>query len=272
MNVGIIGCGAISGIYIQNCYRLSNLRLVALAGRDLSKAAAKREEIKAKYGGEWKLPGEPALPVACSVPELLANPEIDAVLNLTVPKAHTELALAALEAGKHIYLEKPLALNRADGKKILEAAKAKGLRVGCAPDTFLGGGLQTCRKLIDDGWIGKPIGCVAFMTCPGHESWHPDPEFYYEVGGGPVFDMGPYYLTALLNLLGPVKRVSGAARATYATRTITSAKKHGKVIPVETPTHVSTTLEFASGAIGTMVMSFDVYGETHCRAIEVFGT
>ena len=128
------------------------------------------------------------------------------------------------------------------------------LRVGCALTTFLGGGLQTCRKIVDDGWIGKPIGAAAFMTCPGHESWHPDPEFYYEVGGGPMLDMGPYYLTAMVHLMGPIKRVSSLARATYPTRTITSAKKYGKVIPVETPTHISSTLEFASGAIGTLMI------------------
>lgn len=271
MNVGIIGCGAISGIYIQNCYRLANLRLAALADLDPARAAGKREEIRAKYSAEWKLSGEPELPAAYSVAELLGDPEIDAVLNLTVPKAHAEVTVAALHAGKHAYHEKPFALNREDGKKILDLARGKHLRVGCAPDTFLGGGLQTCRKLIDDGWIGEPIGCAAFMTCPGHESWHPDPEFYYEVGGGPVFDMAPYYLTALVNMMGPIKRVSGAARATFATRTITSSKKYGKVIPVETPTHFSTTLEFASGAIGTMMLSFDVYG-AHLPHIEVFGS
>ncbi len=191
MNVGIIGCGAISGIYIHNSYRLQNLRLAALADIDPERPRNKREEIKAKYSAEWKLPGEPELPAACSVAELLANPEIDVVLNLTVPKAHAEVALAALSAGKHTYHEKPFALNRDDGKRILDLARSKNLRVGCAPDTFLGGGLQTCRKLIDDGWIGDPIGCVAFMTCPGHESWQPDPEFYYQVGGGPMVDMAP---------------------------------------------------------------------------------
>jgi len=271
--VGIIGCGAISGIYIQNSFRLHNLNLVGLADMDSARATSKIEEIKSKYA-EWKAPGapaEPELPVACTVEELLANKDIDIVLNLTVPKAHASVALAALDAGKHTYHEKPFALTRDDGKRILEKAKTKNLRVGCAPDTFLGAGLQTCRKIIDDGWIGKPIGATAFMTCPGHESWHPDPEFYYEVGGGPMLDMGPYYLTAMIHLMGPIKRVVSMARATYPTRTITSSKKYGKVIPVETPTHISSSLEFASGAIGTLMMSFDVYG-AHLPNLEIFGT
>jgi predicted dehydrogenase len=137
------------------------------------------------------------VPKACSTEELLADPSIEIVINLTIPRAHAAVALAALNAGKHVYGEKPLAVNRADGKRIMDLARKKKLRVGSAPDTFLGGGIQTCRKLIDDGWIGKPIAATAFMTCHGHESWHPDPEFYYKLGGGPMLDMGPYYLTAL---------------------------------------------------------------------------
>jgi len=270
-NIGIIGTGAISGIYIQNCYRLHNLQLTRMADIIPERPVAKVEEIKAKYNTEWKHQGEPKLPVACPVADLLADPEIDIVLNLTFPKAHLEVALQALNAGKHTYHEKPFGLSRDEGKKILDLAKKKNLRVGCAPDTFLGAGLQTCRKIIDDGWIGKPIGAVAFMTCPGHESWHPDPEFYYQIGGGPVFDMAPYYLTAMIHLMGPVKKVSGSARATYPTRTITSSKKYGTVIPVETPTHVASTLEFANGAIGTMLMSFDVHAANLPR-IEIFGT
>jgi predicted dehydrogenase len=271
MNVGMIGCGAISGIYLYNCYRLANLKPVALAARDRAHVEAKIDEIKAKYNAEWKFSGAPELPRACSVAELLASADVDLVMNLTVPKVHAELTLAALDAGKHVYSEKPLGCSRQEAGRILALAKEKGVRVGCAPDTFLGAGLQTCRKLIDDGWIGAPIGCVAFMTCAGHESWHPDPEFYYEAGGGPMFDIGPYYLTALIHLMGPIARVSGAARATFPTRTITSAKKYGKVIPVETPTHIASTLEFANGAIGTMLMSFDVYG-AHLPWIEIYGT
>lgn len=281
--VGIIGCGNISGAYLYNCYRIKSLELVALADMDITRAQAKVDELKERQAGkrapstppnpqnDFKPGPEDRIPVACSVKELLANPEIQLVLNLTIPKAHAEVAIQCLEAGKHTYHEKPFGVNRDEGKRIMTLARSKKLLVGCAPDTFLGAGIQTCRKLIDDGWIGTPIGATAFMTCPGHESWHPDPEFYYEVGGGPMFDMGPYYLTALVNLLGPVKRVTGFARATYPERTITSAKKFGKKVKVETPTHITTNLEFASGALGTMLMSFDVFGANLPR-IEIFGT
>ncbi|MGN6367874.1 MAG: Gfo/Idh/MocA family protein [Phycisphaerae bacterium] len=268
--IGIIGCGNISGIYIQNSFRLKNLELVALADLDAARPAAKIEEIKTKWR-EWGLATEPVLPRAVTVEQLLADPEIEWVVNLTVPKAHAGVARQCLEAGKHTYHEKPFGLTREEGEKILELARRKGLVVGCAPDTFLGAGHQTARKIIDDGVIGEVIACSAFMTCPGHESWHPDPEFYYEKGGGPLFDMGPYYLTALVNMIGPVARVSGFARKSYATRTITSEKKRGKVIQVETPTHFATSLEFRSGALGTMIMSFDVHGANLPR-IEVYGT
>src|SRR5205085_2014545 len=205
--IGVIGCGNISGIYLQAGQRFRNLEVVACADIDVERAKARAAEFN--------------VPRACSVKELLATPEIEIVINLTIPKTHAEIALRTLEAGKHTYGEKPLAVNREEGLKVLQAAKAKNLRVGCAPDTFLGGGLQTCRKLIDDGWIGEPIGATAFMTCHGHETWHPDPEFYYKLGGGPMFDMGPYYLTALVSLMGPLKRLTGAARATFPERTIT---------------------------------------------------
>ena len=268
--IGIIGCGNISSVYIQNAYRLPSLELVALADLDPARPLGKIEEIKAKHG-EWDLGRELVLPRVCGVSELLVDPEIQLVVNLTVPKAHAAVALQCLEAGKHTYHEKPFALSRAEGKRILDAARNRGLTVGCAPDTFLGAGIQTARKIIDDGVIGEPVACTAFMTCPGHEWWHPDPEFYYEAGGGPMFDMAPYYLTALVNLLGPVARVTGFARATHPTRTITSEKKKGKVIPVETPTHFSTTLQFRSGAIGTMIMSFDMFRGDLPR-LEVYGS
>jgi predicted dehydrogenase len=188
-----------------------------------------------------------------------------------VPKVHTEVNLAAIEAGKCVHTEKPLATNRQDGLTVLAAAKARGVLVGSAPDTFLGGGIQTCRKLIDDGWIGKPVGFTAFMTCPGHESWHPSPEFYYELGGGPMLDMGPYYLTALVNLLGPVARVTGSTRITHAERLITSAPKFGKRVKVETPTHIVGVTDFECGAAGCLIMSFDVHAAQLPR-IEIYGT
>ena len=167
--------------------------------------------------------------------------------------------MAALAAGKHVYTEKPLATRRADGAATLALAREKGLRVGSAPDTFLGGGLQTCRKLIDDGAIGEPVAAVAFMTGHGPEGWHPDPEFFYKPGAGPMFDMGPYYLTALVSLLGPIARVTGSARISFPERTIGSGPKQGQQIVVETPTHVAGVLDFAGGAVATIITSFDVW-------------
>ena len=257
VKVGIIGCGNISDIYLKNCTQVfDNLEVVSCADLIHERAEQKAEEYNIK---------------ACSVEELLSDPEIEIVINLTIPKAHAEVCLAALEAGKHVYVEKPLAITREDGKKILETAKEKGLLVGGAPDTFLGAGLQTCRKLIEDGWIGQPIGATAFMVNHGHESWHPDPEFYYKVGGGPMFDMGPYYLTALISLMGPIKRVTGSARITFPERLITSEPKYGTKISVDVPTHVAGIMDFESGAIGTILTSFDVWGSQLPR-IEVYGT
>jgi predicted dehydrogenase len=181
------------------------------------------------------------------------------------------VAQAAIAHGKSVYSEKPLALNTTDGKAILDQASEAGVRVGCAPDTFLGGGLQTCRKLIDDGWIGTPVAASAFMMSHGHEHWHPSPEFYYQRGGGPMFDMGPYYLTALVSLLGPVKRVTGATRTTFPERTITSQPKFGQKIQVETPTHVVGLLDFEQGAVATIITTFDVWSAELPR-IEIYGT
>jgi predicted dehydrogenase len=255
--VGIIGCGNISGIYFKAGQTFNNIEIVAAADMVLERAKAKAEEF--------------GVPKACSVEELLADAEIEIVVNLTIPKAHASVCTAALEAGKHVHVEKPLVVNREDGKRVLDLAKSKGLRVGCAPDTFLGGGLQTCRKLIDDGWIGQPVAATAFMLCHGHESWHPDPAFYYEVGGGPMFDMGPYYLTALVSLLGPVTRLTGSARVTFPERTITSQPKYGTKVTVETPTHIAGVMDFANGAIGTLVTSFDVWA-ANVPLIEIYGT
>jgi predicted dehydrogenase len=234
-----------------------NLEVAACADLDAGRAKARAAEFK--------------VPRACSVRQLLADPEIGIVLNLTVPKAHAEVALAALEAGKSVYSEKPLAVRREDGRRLLDLAAEKGLRVGCAPDTFLGAGLQTCRKVIDDGLIGEPVAATAFMLSHGHESWHLSPEFYYEIGGGPMFDMGPYYLTALINLIGPIRRVTACTRVTFPERTITSEPKKGKVIRVETPTHIAGVMEFAGGAVGTIVTSFDVWGGKNIPRIEIYG-
>lgn len=257
VKVGIVGCGAISGIYCKAGQVFDILDIAACADLIPERAKAKAEEF--------------GIPKVCSTEELLADPEIELVINLTIPKAHAEVCLAALEAGKHVYVEKPLSVTRADARKLVATAKERNLRLGGAPDTFLGAGIQTCRKLIDDGWIGQPVATTAFMMCHGHESWHPDPEFYYEVGGGPMFDMGPYYLTALVSLVGAVRSVTGCTQITFPERTITSARKYGKRIQVEVPTHVVGILEFGNNAMGTIVTSFDVWGG-QLPCIEIYGT
>lgn len=258
VKVGIIGCGNISGIYFKNLMQTFQITEVT-ACADL---IPERAEEKAK---------EFNVPKACSVEELLADPEIKIAVNLTIPAAHTEINLAALKAGKHVHCEKPLATTRKEGKKVIDLAREKGLLVGCAPDTFLGGGLQTCRKLVDDGWIGTPVAATAFMTCHGHESWHPSPEFYYQAGGGPMFDMGPYYLTALVSLLGPARRITGSARISFSQRTITSEPKFGKVIDVEVPTHVAGVLDFENGAVAAIITSFDIWS-ANLPHIEIYGS
>ncbi|GIK74303.1 MAG: oxidoreductase [Chloroflexota bacterium] len=255
--VGVIGCGNISGAYMRMLKTLPIVQVVACADLRMEAAQAMAEQ----YG----------VPRVLSVEALLADPSIEIVLNLTIPQAHGEIALAALAAGKSVYNEKPLALTRDEGRQMLAMAAEKGLRVGGAPDTFLGGGLQTCRELIDAGAIGAPVAATAFMMSRGHEHWHPNPVFYYQKGGGPMFDMGPYYLTALVSLLGPVQRVSGATRITRSQRTITSQPRYGEVINVEVPTHVAGLLDFAAGPIGVIITTFDVQAST-LPWIEIYGT
>jgi predicted dehydrogenase len=206
-----------------------------------------------------------------SVDKMLADPSIQIVVNLTTPAAHVEVGLRALAAGKHVHSEKPLGLTTAEARPLLQMAEERGLRVGCAPDTFLGGSHQTCRKLIDEGAIGNTLAGSAFFMCPGHERWHPNPAFYYAKGGGPMLDMGPYYITALVNLIGPVARVAGITSRTRSEREITSEPLKGTMIPVEVATHVAGTLEFVSGAVVSIAMSFDVPRHRH-RPIELYGT
>ncbi|MBE1442251.1 Gfo/Idh/MocA family protein [Paenibacillus sp. OAS669] len=258
IRIGIIGCGKISSIYFKNCKSFDVLDVKACADLNVARAQASAEEFE--------------IPKACTVEELLSDPEIDLVINLTIPAAHADVCIQALEAGKHVYVEKPLAVTREEGQRILAAAKSKGLLVGSAPDTFLGGGIQTCIKLIQDGWIGTPVAATAFMIGRGHEHWHPDPEFYYAQGGGPMFDMGPYYLTALVAMLGPIQRVTGSAKISYPERTITSQPKYGKTIQVQTPTHVAGVMDFHSGAIGTIITSFDAFGGAQVPRIEIYGS
>ncbi len=255
IKIGIVGCGNISPVYFQASKTLEVIDLVGCADLDVGRAQKRAEEYSVQ---------------AFTVDQMLQHPDIKIIVNLTIPKAHGEVGLQALRAGKSVYNEKPLALSREQGREMLNLAKAKGLRVGGAPDTFLGGGIQTCRKLIDDGVIGEPIAATAFMMGHGHESWHPDPEFYYQPGGGPMFDMGPYYLTALVYLMGSVKRVTGSTRITFPERTITSQPKHGQKITVRVPTHIAGVMDFSNGAIGTIITSFDVWGHS-LPPIEIHG-
>lgn len=259
MKVGIVGVGAISGIYLKNLTSVFSRSVTVTALSDL---AGERAKAAAEQHG---------VPQVLSTEDLIQSDDVDIVLNLTTPQSHFEIARKAVEAGKHVYGEKPLCVTREEASELLSLADANGLRVGCSPDTVLGAGVQTCRKLIDDGWIGTPIGATAFMMNHGHESWHPDPAFYYKTGGGPMFDMGPYYLSTLVQLMGPASRISGSARKTFDTRTITSEPKFGEVVEVEVPTHVSANIEFASGAVATVITSFDVWGSTLPR-IEIYGT
>ena len=256
LGIGIIGCGNISGIYFQNGARFKNLRLLACADQVMQRA----QDAAVQYGVK-----------ALSVDDLLAHPEIDAVLNLTVPLSHAEISLRALAAGKHVYSEKPFGVTREEGQSIAAEAHSRGLSLGSAPDTFLGAGLQTCRQLIEHGAIGTPVSATAFMTCHGHEGWHPDPQFYYLPGGGPMLDMGPYYLTALVHLMGPVSQVAGMASAALTERTVGSGPKLGTRFPVQVETHVAGVLQFESGAIATVITSFDIWA-ANLPCLEVHGT
>ncbi|MDR2537618.1 MAG: Gfo/Idh/MocA family oxidoreductase [Treponema sp.] len=257
--IGIVGVGAISGIYLKNLTGMFGQRVKVSAVTDLIHERAAK--ANADYG----------IPHILKTEDLINSPDVDIVLNITQPQNHYGVALAAVKAGKHVYDEKPLCAKREEAREVMEVAAKNKVRVGGAPDTFLGAGIQTCRKLIDDGWIGRPLAATAFMVGHGHETWHPDPEFYYKTGGGPMFDMGPYYLTALINLLGPITRVCGSAKKGFETRTITSQPHYGEVITVDVPTHIAGVLDFASGAVGTIIMSFDVYSHT-LPFIEIYGS
>lgn len=255
--VGIVGCGVISGVYAKKLGELSFVELVACADLVPDKAQA--------------LAKEHGIPHVLTPEELVAHPDVDVVVNLTIPLVHYPVSLAAIEAGKAVFSEKPLALTLEEGLALGKAAEEAGVRVGCAPDTFLGAGLQTCRKLIDDGAIGEPVAANGFMLSPGPEAWHPGPQIFYQRGAGPLFDMGPYYLTTLVALLGPARRVTGSARVTHAQREIGSKPLRGQMMDVEVPTHVTSVIDLESGPIATLVTSFDVQ-TTRLRNIEIYGT
>ncbi|MDO4740524.1 MAG: Gfo/Idh/MocA family oxidoreductase [Eubacteriales bacterium] len=260
VRAAVVGCGCISGIYLTNLTtRFSDVVEVAMVCDIIPERALEAQKTynihKAVFTDE----------------EVMADPTIEVVLNITPPLEHKKVNMMALAAGKHAFCEKPLACTLADGREQAALAQEKGLLLGGAPDTFLGGGIQTCKKLIEDGWIGTPVAATAQMLSHGPESWHPDPEFFYKFGAGPLFDMGPYYVTALINLLGGVKNVAASARASYPQRVIGSEKKKGQVIDVEVPTHCAGILNFASGAIGTLVTSFDVWNRGG-QPITVYGS
>ncbi|MFG6493313.1 Gfo/Idh/MocA family protein [Microbacterium sp. P03] len=255
--VGIVGLGVISRQYLDTLRPSAAVRIAALADLDVERARAVAAEI----------PGARALSVA----ELVADPEVRTVLNLTIPAAHEEIALAAISQGKDVYGEKPLAASMEAAKRIMDAAAQGGVRVGSAPDTVLGTGVQTARAHVDGGAVGTPISATATWVSAGHEAWHPHPDFYYQPGGGPLLDMGPYYLTSLVHLLGPVRSVSGMTSRTRSTRTIGSGARAGVQIPVDVDTHVTGVLEHADGALSTVVMSFDALSTT-AAPIEVHGT
>ncbi|MEZ0166162.1 Gfo/Idh/MocA family protein [Kineococcus sp. LSe6-4] len=256
LRVGVVGAGVISAQYSASLERLPQLQITAV-----SDVVPERAQALADAHGAQVL----------SLEALLASPDVDVVLNLTLPRTHAEVALQAIAAGKHVYGEKPLAMTVAEGRDVVKAAAAAGVRVGCAPDTVLGTGIQTARALVDAGRIGTPHSATAFMTTPGHERWHPQPDFYYQPGGGPLLDMGPYYLTSLVHLLGPVVRVVGASSRPSQERTIGSGPRAGESFGVTIDTHITGILEHASGALSTLIMSFDTWAARLPR-IEVHGT
>ncbi|MGM7680433.1 Gfo/Idh/MocA family protein [Microbacterium sp. A94] len=252
--IGIVGLGVISAQYLETLRAHPGVQVVAVADLNVERAA----EVAAG------IPGCRAL----TVDELVADPDVQTVLNLTVPAAHAEVALAALGRGKNVYGEKPLAPGLAAAQSILDAAGSAW--VGCAPDTVLGTGIQTARAAIDEGVIGRPVAATATWVSAGHESWHPNPDFYYREGGGPLLDMGPYYLTSLFHFLGPVARVSGVSSRPKAVRRIGSGPRVGEEIPVEIDTHVTGVLEHVGGAVSTVTFSFDG-AATDAAPLEVHG-
>ena len=256
IGIGLVGCGTISDAYLKAAADFPVIEMIACA--DIQRDSADAKAVK--FGIE-----------SLDVEALLTDPRIDVVLNLTTPQFHVDVGARALKSGKHTYSEKPLALSLEEAEALVQLAQQTGLRVGCAPDTFLGGAHQTSRSAIDGDQIGKPVSGTAFMMCPGHESWHSNPDFYYQAGGGPLMDMGPYYLTSLIDLLGPVKSVMGAANTTFDTRTIGSGPRKDETFAVEVPTHISGILNFENGAMVTITTSFDVPAHDH-SPIEIYGT
>jgi predicted dehydrogenase len=246
MRIGVIGCGTVSVPYLRNLTPAPDVDVVACSDLVLERARARAAEF--------------GIGRACTQAELLADPTIELVVNLTIPSAHFEVTMAALRAGKHVWTEKPLSMDRTEAEALLREADRRGLHVGCAPDTVLGAGLQTCRRLIDEGVIGEPMAAAACFMSRGPETWHPDPVFLYQPGAGPLFDIGVYYLSSLVNLLGPVGRVSAFGRVLFAERVIGSGPRAGEAFSVGTDTYVTSILQFESGALANMVTAFGIWG------------
>lgn len=256
VGVAVIGAGNISSQYLGNLTKFPDVKVLSIADIDEKRAA----EAAAEYGIGHSGSAEAAFEI----------PEVEIVVNLTIPAVHAAVALTALRAGKHVYGEKPLALDAPSGRAVLAEAAERGLRVGNAPDTFLGAGLQSARRAVEAGLIGEPVAATVALESMGPEGWHPNPEFFYLDGAGPLFDMGPYYLTALVSLLGPVSSVAATARKARRTRVVGSGPKAGKEFPVEVPTHVTALLEFAAGCGANSTFSFD--SPASKRVLELGGT
>ena len=257
LNVGVMGCGHVSDQYFRGCRRFDVLHVIACADME-----AERAEQKAAEHG---------VPRVHAPNELLADPDVDLVINLTPPLAHAETSLAIIRAGKHVWSEKPLAATLEDGARLVDAAREAGVRLGCAPDTFLGGALQTSIKLVEDGWVGRAVAATAMVSEPGYEHFHPNVQAFYSKGGGPALDLGPYYATALVALLGPVSRVTAFAQSPAGERIVPAGPRRGERIAVHVPTHVTGALEFADGAVATVLMSWDLWA-TRLPYLEVYGS
>lgn len=256
LRVGVVGCGVIAARYVKDSPAFERWRPVACADLDLVRA----EAFAAEHGLR-----------ALGVDELIADPEVELVLNLTPPTAHAAVVGAALAAGKHVYTEKPLAATAAEAKELVAEAGRRGLRLGCAPDTFLGGAYEAGRRLVEEGAIGRPLGAAAAMLVGGPDSWHPNAEMFYRAGGGPLLDIAPYYLTAIVSLLGPVASVAGFAETPTPERTLGAGPRAGETVAVEVPTHAATVLRLEQGTLVTLTVSFEARGQ-YLSGLVVYGS
>ncbi len=257
VGVAVVGCGTISDQYLRNLTSFPDLRVLFCADLDLERAKTQAD----KYG----------VPGAGSTAQATAHPEVELVVNLTIPAAHAEVTSQAVALGKSVWVEKPLTLDTAAGRQLLAEAAQAGVRIGCAPDTVLGAGLQTARRLISEGAIGAPQTALALMQDPGPERWHPDPEFLFRPGAGPLYDMGPYYLTALASVFGPVVAVAAVGRRSQDRRVIGAGPRAGTRFQVDVPTYVAALLSYADGGAASVLLSFDSPLRRH-GFVEITGT